>query len=396
MIGIDTVHCNVCLRAATSAWHELMVTPVGDALNLYPNWGKGDTLGLDCVPEMMIKRKLAEFDPNAILVTEEDPEIKKRWPTSSDPNLQPLMFFCDPTDRSKYIKGFLEKIAEGRLSQKIGEIMDDHDIGALWDKAFDKPEDPAAVTGATSAITCVDKGKVIFAVILNYITQTIFVACSIKIVALKLPTFNDPLIVNGGIDLAHMLQHGTEVTFPSSHITCPKPDDYNRFVAFVGKTGYKSNLDDSHIFSAEDPEQPLKLLHHSEPGGPARILYLSDQQSGHGAIGFILANGEKIGEWIHWLAFAKYAKNSQGDKALRVFEIHIDRPWTKEGILMSTSKPYSIFVDGDQSSHLDLSRLKNFDIPSRFRSMLVVTPDDNDQVIINMQKHRFRDVTHVF
>ena len=143
-------------------------------------------------------------------------------------------------------------------------------------------------------------------------------------------------------------------------------------------------------------KNPDDFLHHTEPGGPARALYLSELQNGHSPVGFILANGEKIGEWIHWLAFAKYARNHEGGKALKVFEISIERPWTKDGILMSTSRPYSIFRGRDKDAYFDISQLRNFLTPSKFRSMIVVTPYDNDWIIFKMQQHNYREVSSSF
>ena len=143
-------------------------------------------------------------------------------------------------------------------------------------------------------------------------------------------------------------------------------------------------------------KNPDDFLHHTEPGGPSRVLYLSELQKGHGSIGFIMANGEKIGEWIHWLAFAKFARTQEGGQKLRVFEVSIERPWTKDGVLMSTSPPYSIFSSDGQETYLDVSRLRNFDMPSRFRSMLVITQSDNDRVVNIMRRHDYLEIDLTF
>ena len=72
-----------------------------------------------------------------------------------------------------------------------------------------------------------------------------------------------------------------------------------------------------------DPSDVSKLLHYAKPGGPSRILYLSNIQPKSHRLGFILANGEKISEWIHWLAFARFAKSHKDESlpALTVFEV---------------------------------------------------------------------------
>jgi len=125
-------------------------------------------------------------------------------------------------------------------------------------------------------------------------------------------------------------------------------------------------------------------------------LYLSELQNKHGPVGFILSNGEKIGEWMHWLSFVKYAHNKNGGEALQVYEISLERPWTKNGMLMSTSPPYSIFCDGEDKQYLDISRLRNFKHPSRFRSMIVVVPYNNERIIHVLEQHEYREITHFF
>jgi hypothetical protein len=159
----------------------------------------------------------------------------------------------------------------------------------------------------------------------------------------------------------------------------------------VSVKGYPENFHDSKILSQEDV---AKYLHHDEPGGPSRILYLSEFQHKDIPVGFILANGEKIGEWIHWLAFVKYAKNSQNNPSLKIFEVKIKRPWTKEGIIMSPFGPYSIFRHKKgEDKFLNISRLRDFDRPSHFRAMIVITFFDNETIINNMRRKNYNEVS---
>lgn len=395
--GIEEAYCSICINAVVTAWRELMETPAVETLQKV-SYGKGDTLGLDAIPEIIIADRLRSFDSHAILITEElDKVAKRRWPSDSDPVLQPLMFFSDPTDRSKQLRGFLERISREKPTAKVGELMKDVDATALWERQFGAP---AAISGATTSITCVRKGAIIFSVILNYITRTIYVAVPNNVLWLELPTFDEADAVN----LAYVREHGKPLLFPPAKSTCRHPDDFKRFVTFLGKTGYRENFDDSMIFVESpnnflhrtepgDPENPEKV---PEPGGPARIFYLSELQKGYGPVGFILANGEKIGEWIHWLAFAKFAKDTRGGPALKVFEISIDRPWTKEGVLMSTSQPYSLFCGEGSQAYLDISRLRNFSSPSRFRAMLVITPADNKRILYTMRQREYREISFSF
>jgi hypothetical protein len=151
------------------------------------------------------------------------------------------------------------------------------------------------------------------------------------------------------------------------------------------------NLNDSMVFLRD----PTKLVVYDAPGGPSRILYLSSLNATKtkADLGFILANGEKITEWIHWLPFIRFAENEDGGPALKLFEVSIERPWTKEGILMSTSPTYSIFVErGGKDFEIDLGRLSHYSNPSQYRGMLVATSHDNERVANLMLQHGYREI----
>ncbi len=387
MHGIERDYCNEATIAVIAANRAVLESPAKLALERTENYGKGDTIGLDATPEIVISERLKSYDPNAIIITEEISEDDRaRWPIISDPVLQPLMLFSDPTDRSKFLRLFIEKISKGHPTVKVGELMATRNCIRIWQTMFETPESPATITGATISITCLRKGVIIFSVILNYITQTIFIACPSGVYYMKLPKYNDKSVRL--INLDYVLKHGQILNFPAASETCIEPDDYKRFVTFLGKEGYEENFNNSMIFV----ENPRDFLHHTEPGGPARILYLSDLQRGHGPIGFIMANGEKIGEWIHWLAFVKFAQKPSGGPALRVFEVAVKRPMTKAGILMSTTRPYSIFSNAGDSTFLNISPLRNFAQPNLFRSMLVVTPNDNETITGIMRQRGYREI----
>jgi len=389
MIGIEKAYCNVCISAVITAWRSLMELPAAQLLS-YSKYGKGDTLTLDAIPEITIDQRIKSFDKYGILVTEEFTEKSAlNWPDDPEPVRQPLMLFSDPTDRSSQLGVFLKHISQGKETNKMGDLLADINPVEVWETVHGKPESPAIITGATSSITCIRKGEIIFSVILNLVTQTIFVATEIGIYYWVIPNFTDKKLES--VDLDVITKHGKILKFPPSSKTCETADDCKRFVTFLGapnKTGYIENFKDCMIFV----DAPDHFVHHRVPGGPARILYLSELQNKHGAIGFIMANGEKIGEWIHWLSFAKFAHNSSGGKALRVFEVSIDRPWTKEGILMSTHPQYSIFRATKEGTYVDVSKLRNFHSPSRFRSMLIVTPFDNERITLIMRNHEYREI----
>jgi len=390
MQGIERAYCDVCINALMGAWCELMEATGTEVLRKV-RYGKGDTLGFDAITEITIKGRLEQFDQHAILITEElDEQAHRRWPTDSDPVKQPLMFFCDPTDRSIQLKKFFEDISKNSPTDKVGNLMAHCEPRKKWEEMF---EAPVVITGATGAITCVRKGKIVFSVILNYIDQTIYVATDIGVFWYQLKDFSDPS--NEKINLAEICKGGKNLSFPGIRQVGYSPDDCKRFVTFLGKEGYRENFRDSMIFT----EDSGNFLHHSEPPGPPRVFYLSELQKEHGPVGFIISNGEKIGEWMHWLSFAKYSRNEDGDHALRAYEISLERPWTKNGMLMSTSRPYSLFCNTEEGMYfegmyLDISRLRNFERPSQFRCMMVIVPYDNERIIHVLHQHQYREITN--
>lgn len=387
MQGIERAYCDVCINALVGAWRELMEATGAETLRKV-RYGKGDTLGLDAIPEITIKGRLEQFDQHAILITEElDDQVRRRWPTDADPIKQPLMFFCDPTDRSNQLKKFFEQISKSDPVQKVGSILAACKPDELWEQMF---EPPAIITGPTTAITSVRKGEIIFSVILNYVCAVIYVVTDTGVFWYQLKSFSDPS--NEELTLAEILRKGKALRFPDVRELHYSPDDCKRFVTFLGKEGYRENFNDSMLFV----EDPNKFLHHDQPPGPPRVLYLSELQQGYGPIGFILSNGEKIGEWMHWLSFVKYARNEDGGRALRAYEISLERPWTKNGMLMCTPPAFSVFCDTGDKMYLDISRLRNFARPSQFRCMMVVIPYNNERIIHVLEQHQYREITHFF
>jgi len=108
-------------------------------------------------------------------------------------------------------------------------------------------------------------------------------------------------------------------------------------------------------------------------------------------MGFILANGEKITEWLHWLPHIIFAREGQ-EKMLRLFEISHERPLTKEGILMATSPSYSVFQQFDGITAVDVNFLKRIPNPSRYRSTLMVALRGNEWVNHLMEQLCYREL----
>lgn len=389
MEGVEVQYCNVAINAVIGAWRALMNATGAEALRRTGLYGKEDTLGLDAIPEVTIKHRLENFDSHGFLITEElDEQSRRRWPTDSDPLKQPLMFFSDPIDRSIQLEKFLQVLSQDNVTEKIGVLMSRIDARQLWEDMF---EPPASITGATSSITCVRKGQIVFSVILNLITGTICTVTDAGVYLYQLGDYNDP--TNEDVNLSTIYHRGHLLSFHSVRELGYTADDCRRFVTFLGKSGYRENFDDAKLFL----DCPDGYIHHTNPPGPPRSLFLSELQKGHGPIGFVLYNGEKIGEWIHALSFVKYATlNGASNRILRAFEISLERPRIKYGMLMSTTRPYSLFSDNGGAPYLDMSQLRNIDRPSQFRSMLMVLPADNERMRHVLELSGHRDVTNCF
>lgn len=401
MKGVEIKYADVCIKSLFGSYRQLLQMTCEEALSK-TQYGKGDTKGFDASVESGIKRCLAEFNGEEIvLITEETDDVTSQvWPIDPDPKQQPKMFFSDPVDRSKYLEQIIvlmvkklfpddakddpnDSVIKQRSNTKLSELLFNDDIVKLWNEAIDEP---ASITGATSAITYVNRGRVIFSVILNFITRDICVACDIGIKTVKIDKdfknipLKDPL--------EYIMREGKEIVFPSATEKSLTDDDLNNFVTFLGKDMYKEIFVESRIV----PGDYEKFIHHDRPGGPSRVLYLSDLQPRGKPVGFILANGEKIGEWMHWLPFVKFAKNSSGNPALRLYEVSLKKALFKDKILVSTPPAYSIFNCRGDEKYIDVSIMKNHAQPSRFRSMLVIAPSDNERIGPLMDRFEYRDV----
>ena len=376
MQGIEKSHCEAVIKATLNAAYSFWNSPVEAALRPIAKYGKIDTLGMDAMPEITIIKTLQEYDERSAVITEET-GIREvlRLANSDDPSYFRTVFISDPTDRSAQIKKSLDGIEDKK--QSVGQAMSGPQFKENWEKKFG---DPVDVTGGTSAVTCVRRGVPIFSVIVNYVSRKLFLACSAGCYSLVLPEEHAAIGVND------ILINGEKIFFNNM-----KSDEaMMKFVTFMGKSGYKENFIDSQFMTEEDM---AKNLHYDLPGGPSRALYLSDLQSV--PIGFILANGEKITEWIHWLPYLRFArtKNDQSEPALSLYEIYQDRPWTKEGILMATPPAYSIFNPvGNNKMVININRFNSFLNPSQVRSTLILTAADNAWATRVVNQYGYRQI----
>jgi hypothetical protein len=361
--NIEDVHCMAAIEAVLHANLSLMNVTIQEAISAV-SAGKPDTLGMDAIPERAIERSLQTFDAEAVLITEEIGAAGGPFPDLDAGTHQPTFYISDPTDRSAQLNEFLQKEDQRK---KVGSVMNIDTSRNKWAAEFGAPP---SITGASSAITCIRYGVPIATAIVNYLTQELFVASKRGVTCMNIPSDLEP----STLTLEQLRSKSKRILFPA----VAKGDDTHYFTTFLGKEVYPENFAGMQIFYNPD-EELTQFGKDSKPGGPTRPLYLSDIQPPENPLGFILANGEKISEWIHWLPFVRFGRMSHeisDNNALVMYELSQDRPMTKDGILMSTSPIYSIFrPSGKESSDMiiDVNKLRSIPNPSNFRATLLVT-----------------------
>ncbi|BFT94499.1 MAG: hypothetical protein MNSN_08900 [Minisyncoccus archaeiphilus] len=372
MQGVEESHLNAVISVVMKASFSLWESTIEEALRrLSKSYGKKDTLGMDAAPEITIKTGLGVYDKFSIVVTEEaDYEFKDL----TDHRLFRTVFICDPTDRSSKIKEMLMSIPD--KTKTVSEVIDDPEFQKKWE---DMSEKPMRITGGSSAVTCVRRGVPIFSVIANYMTRQLFLACDAGCYCFSIPREERK------VDFEEIASTGNKIFFNGR---VPN-NEVKKFTTYMGNVDYRNNFIDSGFMTEKDM---VDNLVYDIPGGPSRVLYLSDLQEF--PMGFIMANGEKITEWIHWLPYVRFARRNcnQGDPALQLFEVYHDRPWTKDNILMSTPPAYSIFksVGNGKEMVIDVGRFPSYGNPSKIRSTLIVCPVDNQWAtrVVSQYKHR--------
>jgi hypothetical protein len=375
MQGVEESHLNavisVMLNAAFSFWEstiEQLLRP------LATTYGKKDTLAMDAMPEITIVNGLKEYDKFSVVVTEES---NSEFNNLNDPRLFRTVFVSDPTDRSSMIKKVFSSVKEEDRKRKAFELISEPGFKEIWEKDC---SNPIGITGGCCAVTCVRRGIPIFSVIINYMTKQLFLACDAGCYCFIISNEKKELKVSD------ILSSGNKFFFNGC-------DDTNlmHFTTYQGKDIYMNNFIDSKFMDKDEIE---KNLLYGVPGGPSRVLYLSTLQKED--MGFVMANGEKITAWIHWLPYVRFARrdSNQSVPALQLFEVYQDRPWTKDGILMSTPPAYSIFklVENTKKMIIDVGRFPAYFNPSKIRSTLILCPFNNQWATRIVNQYGYRPI----
>lgn len=341
MKGVERDLRDMSISALTKAFEEIRsiecnfaVQPVGS--------GKSDTYGLDAIPEEAIKMEVENYDHDIVLVTEETGKMY-----SGELGLEPTqtVLICDPTDRSVKMREFLQKRIEDVPDAGHMSVSDAFDkFRKRWIDEFGNP----AISGAAASITAIRDARILFNVMVNYVTGDLFISDSVGTHQRKIGK-----------------KHSQEITFSSERRKSSK------FMTFLGKKGYTENLQKCNLgLKSQD------CIDHWT-GGPLRIVDLSS--IGNTDVSFIMSNGEKVCEWIGWLSWVKYARDpAQGDeRALRAFRLFFESPRTRELVLVAPGPHYSIFSEGDGETRVNLDRMFQLADPSHYRETILITPRKN-------------------
>jgi hypothetical protein len=378
--GIEKAYVDAMIKALRAAQRSLFDTLVSDAVSQSHVRHKGDTLGLDQRPENTIASALQKFDPHCVIITEERGAVN---PFAIDGQVMAqgarTFFGCDPYDRSNQGCDFLTKY--GKPGEKICDVIRRPNTKRLWEKSYGGP---VSITSSTSAISCIRRSQPIAAVILNHLAEEMTLACAAGIFHVKLPK---DLSVNINLDFVE--ENGQRLQFPQPGYT-----DGRKVVAFIGKPnrGYPQNFNNCRLVNENNL---VNQLHYDLPGGPSRVLYLSNLQASKEPIGVVVANGEKIGEWIHWLAFTRFARrmDDHSAPALRLFEVSQNQSGMIDGYLMMPSADYSIFSKSDGLKVVVSSdKLQSLANPSKYRSTLILIPANNKWALSLVEQYGYREI----
>jgi hypothetical protein len=327
--------------------------------------GKEDTLFLDIFPENILRRRLIqEYDDDIVFITEEEGGFNK-----SRLGKTPLVVFSDPTDRSSQFADFIRFLLKENESEdknmSLKDLLNRTDIKLLWESRYGKP---ASITGSCCSLTVVKNSKLLFTISLNYITSEIFFSTT-------------EICCYSHIDMIDINNLNHEIFDKSSNwkkISFNEHSHEKTLITFLGKDSYQKYFDDSKIFDRNTWD-----IIDQNPGGPHRILYLSELSDR--IPDFIMANGEKIGEWLGWLLYVKASGQ------LEAFALTPKAVLARDEILLAPSEPYSILEkDENDELFINFEKLKCYPNPSRYREMIFITSKYNHHLLAEIEASRSR------
>jgi len=339
--GVEIQYLGAAMSALADARVSLLAQPPSAVA--IPGSGKEDTKLFDSVAEQAIATRLQEFNSRCAVITEEKGVIGEKMRGSI------LSYIVDPFDRSRpFVRAVGTALAslDPTKCKTIGDV-----IGSV---GFTM----AHLEAPFASITCIRDGDIIFNVMVNYTDGSLYVACQKFVGSGSIHDTPTP---------ADLFEKGKRLRFV--------PRSGQRLICFTGDPDK-----DKEPPVNEHSSKYMQILHNlgfsgfdrvklSNPGGPARILYLTDLYTGEDPPSLILSNGEKVFEFLGWLAFAIYSRD------LAVFELYSEGFEARGNILQAPPPNYSAFVKDVESKKviLNIDRILDLDPPGHYRSALVVT-----------------------
>lgn len=273
--------------------------------------GKEDTLRLDADAEDTLIEWLEA--PDTAIVTEE----RGLHPAGARLDSMEWVHVVDPLDNSKPARAILVEAAKGST---VGAVL----------AADDTPELEAPAVSVCS----VREGILSHAVLLNLAKPRLYVASEEGCFTIDI--------------------HGAEsgsLKLDERRVEIPWPKKGRGVRTYTG--GKEIYTEHAAACGFASPE--------SVESGPHRVLYLTGLAASPSAA--VVANGEKLGEWLPWLAFAKWSGRLA---ACTVFRHGAP---TRGGVSLSPPASRSVLGDGG----ILWKRLEGVENPSAYRETVAVT-----------------------
>jgi hypothetical protein len=335
MQGIETGYLTAAMSALAAARASLLAQAPRAALGT--GIGKPGANLFDAVTEQAIAGQLLAYNSRCAIVTEESGIIGEKGQAAN------TSYVVDPFDRSR------------PFFRAVDELIKQEKRGTLEDVISDSRFQMRSLEAPFGSITCIRDGEIIFNTMLDYASGTIYVGSKGFVGYGNIDKCSDPLA---------LVQNGTELAF--------SPRGGSKYLCFMGdpdkdkdQTINEQSSKYEHILKGLGFDPDLHLGP-KNPGGPARILYLSEIHEDPDNPIFILSNGEKVFEFLGWLAFAIHSQE------LAVFELYSSGFEARGLILQAPPPPYSAFSTS-KGLRLNVEKLIDLDPPGHYRGAVVVT-----------------------
>ncbi len=347
--GLHVAYLAVALKALWRARDAISRLTPTEALE--PAFGKGDSTRVDVMAEHSIVATLSAFDNRACILSEE------RGVVCPVPRHAEILTWCtDPLDRSRV----LHELLRGTRAPTLGDL-------------FVSPEYTLrGASAASGAIAAVAHGEVLFSCILDYGTGHLYVAFPELVVSCPVAQARTP---------EELVAHASPLVLAEGD------ENACGVVTFLGDSKEARHAQRKRVFSAlSGSAWPVPRGENATPGGPGRILYLCDDVgiNGGDVAGVVMASGERLGEWVHWLPFVTHSRGVLAAYELWCSEFHAD-------VLLAPPRGYSVIVGASPTGvQIDIPRLMALPAPHHYRAGLAIvrTGSTFDANLRSLKNHR--------